>query len=30
MRGATTVGSPDAGNTSAVSRSNVCAREPTR
>ncbi len=29
-RGTTTVGSPDAGNTSAVNRSSVCARDPTR
>ena len=29
-RGTTTVGSPAAGSTSAVSRSSVCAREPTR
>ena len=30
IRGSTTVGSPEAGNTSAVSRSNVWAREPIR
>ena len=30
IRGTTIVGSPDAGNTSAVSRSKVCARDPIR